>query len=58
VSDERNHIPPPGSDEAVREGCRCPILDNARGAGWMGTGEYWVNRDCPLHGKKRTEPTT
>ena len=48
----------PGSDEAIKAGCRCPVLDNEHGAGYMGgvtdkeTGEtIFVTRgDCPLHG--------
>ena len=48
---------PPGSDEAINAGCRCPVLDNAHGRGYMGgvqdpeTGEtvYVYNSECPLH---------
>jgi hypothetical protein len=39
----------PGSDEAVKQGCRCPILDNQE----MPDGRKWVNGDCPIHGKKK-----
>jgi hypothetical protein len=39
----------PGSDEAVKRGCRCPILDNQE----MPDGRKWVNGDCPIHGKKK-----
>lgn len=44
--------PNPGSDEAVVLGCRCPVLDNAHGAGsdMYGPGTFWVNADCPVHG--------
>lgn len=48
-----NKQPNPGSDEAVKLGCRCPVLDNAHGQGAYGTSGgaavFWVNNDCPLH---------
>jgi hypothetical protein len=37
----------PGSDEAYKKGCKCPILDNQE----MPDNKKWVNGDCPLHGK-------
>jgi len=37
----------PGTDEAYRMGCKCPILDNQE----MPVDKKWVNADCPLHGK-------
>jgi len=37
----------PGTDEAYRAGCKCPILDNQE----MPDDKKWVNADCPLHGK-------
>lgn len=43
--------PNPGSDEAKKMGCICPVMDNAHGKGWMGQeGVYWINRKCPVHG--------
>jgi hypothetical protein len=46
--------PNPGSKEAVALGCRCPVLDNRRGEGFMwGKSEhpcFWVHADCPIHG--------
>jgi hypothetical protein len=61
-------IPYPGSDEALKQGCRCPVLDNCHGKGipkcdcpplfWPEEGvdpvigpTFWVNDDCPMHGK-------
>lgn len=45
--------PNPGSDEAILQGCRCPVLDNAHGRGaWGSEGPnavFFVNEDCPLH---------
>jgi hypothetical protein len=43
----------PGSDEAVAQGCTCPVLDNGRGRGVYDVGAgplFWVASDCPLHG--------
>lgn len=46
----------PGSSEALEQGCLCPVLTNARGAGYMGgvkaaNGEtiYVIDEACPLH---------
>jgi len=42
--------PPPGSDEALALGCKCPTLDNERGRGYCGQpGVYVTSADCPLH---------
>jgi hypothetical protein len=43
--------PNPGSDEAVNQGCTCPVLDNGRGLGLPG-GNFWFSEDCPLHNPK------
>ena len=41
----------PGSDAAVAAGCRCPVMDNARGRGYLGQpGVFVMMADCPLHG--------
>lgn len=49
---ELEHIPAPGSDEAVKLGCRCPILDNNHGKGAFdgpdGKPMFWYTDDCPL----------
>jgi hypothetical protein len=54
-----NH-PNPGSDEAVARGCRCPVIDNGRGRGYMGQPDIFVlSADCPLHWPpKEKEPKT
>ena len=45
--------PNPGSDEAIKRGCTCPVRDNARGKGYMCiSGVFWIDDDCPLHGEK------
>lgn len=43
--------PNPGSDEAIEQGCLCPVLDNGHGKGWYGKPDVFVmSEDCPLHG--------
>lgn len=42
--------PSPGSPEAVKKGCLCPVLDNHNGKGYKGIeGIYIYNGSCPLH---------
>ena len=54
--------PNPGSPEAVALGCRCPVMDNARGRGapgWkdeQGTPLFWYSDDCKLHAPELTGP--
>jgi hypothetical protein len=54
--------PNPGSQEAIQQGCKCPVLDNRRGKGFVvnseGEPEFWINEDCPLHGAKSSYPWT
>lgn len=50
--------PNPGSDEAIDNGCKCPVLDNGHGAGCGRVGDngeplFWVTRGCPLHDEAR-----
>ena len=44
--------PNPGSDEAIELGCKCPILDNAKGRGaYFGPpGSFIISSACPIHG--------
>jgi len=45
--------PNPGSPEAYKEGCTCPILDNAHGDGYMGMpGVFVFSEGCSLHSKE------
>lgn len=45
---------PPGSPQAVREGCTCPVLDNHHGSGFLGLdGMFVYNSGCPLHWEKK-----
>lgn len=48
---ETKSLPPsPGSPAARDLGCRCPVLDNAHGAGYMGQpGVFVFNCGCPVH---------
>ncbi len=52
---EKNKIPNPGSEEAIAQGCICPVLDNYYGEGFMWGGKkcFWANDKCPLHSKKK-----
>lgn len=46
----KSEIPTPGSDEALNQGCTCPVLDNGHGMGHMGEpGIFVPNEGCPLH---------
>lgn len=47
--------PPPGSKEAVKLGCTCPVLDNDNGAG-LGNGLYWISAGCPVHDVAEATP--
>ena len=43
----------PGSPEALKAGCTCPISDNAGGKGFMCISDvYWMSEGCPIHGKE------
>ena len=45
-----NSIPNSGSDEAIQQGCICPILDNAHGQGYFRQpGVFVFTEGCPLH---------
>ena len=43
-------IPNPGSDEARKLGCRCPVLDNNHGRTppWPPDG-WWIDEKCLIH---------
>jgi hypothetical protein len=45
-----NSAPNPGSDEAIEQGCTCPIIDNGHGRGsYYGKDTFIVTKGCPLH---------
>jgi hypothetical protein len=45
----------PGSPDAIKAGCICPIEENNNGQGAYkkanGRPVFWFSRNCPLHGK-------
>ena len=54
MKDKTITTPTPGSNAAILQGCLCPVLDNAHGAGRPtnnSEGPHFVmNEKCPLHG--------
>jgi hypothetical protein len=49
--------PFPGSPDAIKAGCTCPIYDNKKGEGaWINTATkepmFWVSDTCSLHAAK------
>lgn len=49
--------PNPGSAEAVKRGCKCPVIDNHHGKGVPygkdGAPRFWISERCPLHWEDR-----
>lgn len=43
--------PNPGSDEAIKLGCSCPVLDNAHGWGYWKQGIFVIDMLCEMHNK-------
>ena len=54
VTQMTQDAPAPGSPEAVKAGCKCPVLDNNNGRGIDGE-LYWINVCCPLHGDQKVK---
>lgn len=57
--DGMDNKPNPGSNEAIDQGCLCPVLDNGHGKGYLdgvkdknGKTVFVINCVCPLHGVK------
>lgn len=48
---EKKYKHNPGSEEALKQGCTCPVLDNAHGKG--GLRGFYISGDCPLHNKQK-----
>lgn len=45
-----NDVPTPGSDEALRQGCTCPVMDNNYGKWAPRPPDGWFfHLDCPVH---------
>lgn len=54
--DSAPKTPNPGSTEAIKAGCTCPVIDNHHGKG-VPVGdllhrEFWITEGCPLHAAK------
>jgi hypothetical protein len=50
---EEKKNPNPGSDEAIKKGCTCAVLDNGHGNGCGrkdkdGTPLFWITETCPF----------
>lgn len=46
--------PNPGSPAAIKLGCKCPVMDNGHGKGYMGVeGVFVMSESCPIHGKRK-----
>lgn len=57
--------PNPGSDEAIAQGCLCPVIDNGHGKGYMGGMKdeagntlYVKVVGCPLHAPTPETPNS
>jgi hypothetical protein len=50
---------PPGSAIALHYLCRCPVIDNSHGYGYLCSdgSRFVVNSDCPLHGVLASSPS-
>ncbi len=50
-------VPNPGTEEAVKLSCSCPILDNNYGEGFTmnGVQVFWFTSGCPIHNFKEEE---
>ncbi len=49
-----NRIPNPGSAEALRQHCTCPVIDNCHGRGYRGGPAFVTDEWCQVHGKDST----
>jgi len=49
--------PNPGSEEAIKLGCKCPVMDNHHGEGmpYPSGPAFWINSDCELHTENTTQ---
>ena len=47
-------VPNPGSDEAIKLGCICPVMDNHHGYGIPSDAGplFWYTSGCPVHTPK------
>jgi hypothetical protein len=52
IGERESPTPNPGSEEARKLGCKCPVMDNHGGQGVpVGNGDFmfWYTVDCPVH---------
>ena len=46
-------IPSPGSTAAIKQGCKCAVIDNRYGEGVYTDGngdkQFWISADCGVH---------
>lgn len=47
---DKSDAPTPGSDEALAQGCTCPVVENDRGRGSY-RADFVIDLDCPIHGE-------
>ena len=46
-------VPNPGSQDAIDQGCTCPIIDNGHGSDRIGKIRgFYISKGCPLHDKE------
>lgn len=52
-----NTIPNPGTKEAIKLGCTCPVIDNHYGKGVPSEKgpQFWYTEGCPIHNYKQNE---
>lgn len=51
MSDDTKGEPNPGSPSAIEAGCKCAVIDNGHGRGYMGQPDVFViTAGCPVHG--------
>lgn len=57
---EEQVTPNPGSDEAIKRGCKCAVLDNYHGKGFpWGPDQvtsFWISASCQLHASLPVNP--
>ena len=53
--------PNPGSPEAIKQGCTCPVKDNRMGEGFTWGGLcgkfFYMTEGCPIHDINSLEST-
>lgn len=47
--EKKKDVPNPGSGEAARLGCKCPVFDNNGGVRAPWPDGWWINVTCTVH---------